>query len=725
MKILFVVPHYYPMIGGVESYVQTLAAGLKKEHEVVIVTSGNKTETTTHQGIKIYHLPYRLRLSNTPMGLLWYFRLRRIVKRERPDLINAHSPVPYMADMAQLARRGTPFVATYHSGSMVKGKGGIVDTVLKVYERWLLPGLFNKARAVIAIDQPFAKKHTDSPSKVAFIPPGIDTELFKPQPTKKTVDVTFVGRIEHTSEWKGLDVLLKAVAHNPQVSLRVIGDGDAIEYYRQMTDELGIEKNVTFTGPLRGEELANAYRSSRIVVLPSKTESESFGMVLAEAQACGVAVIGSRIGGIPNVILEGKTGLLVPPNQPKSLATAIAGLLEEKERCKAYGEAGVHHAREAFSQVHLIQATDELFKKVVKTRIVHVASNYPPRLGGLENVVKELAVQQHLDGRDVRVITSRLGYSSEYQDDVPVTHLRAIEIAHTPLMPGLLGQLLKIQRGDIVHVHVAQAFVPEMVRFASRLKGFRYVAHVHLDVAPSGPAGLLLKVYKPLLLGPMLRGAQYTIVFTEEQRQQMIRKYRLQSSRVVIVPNGVAERFYHTLPRSLHRTPRLLFVGRLSLQKNLPLLLNALDGISSQFDTRIVGDGELRDEYEALTRRLKLKNVHFHGRQDGDDLRRQYQEADIFVLPSEREGMPLVLLEAMAAALPIVGTDVTGIRDVVVDGKTGRLVPFGDVEAFRSAITEVTEDAKTYHTMSQAALEEAGQYSWSVVSRRFEKLYEA
>ena len=64
------------------------------------------------------------------------------------------------------------------------------------------------------------------------------------------------------------------------------------------------------------------------------------------------------------------------------------------------------------------------------------------------------------------------------------------------------------------------------------------------------------------------------------------------------------------------------------------------------------------------------------------------------------------------------------LLDVVVDGKTGRLVPFGDVEAFRSAITEVTEDAKTYHTMSQAALEEAGQYSWSVVSRRFEKLYE-
>lgn len=725
MKILFVVPHYYPMIGGVENYVQTLANGLKKKHEIVVVTSGSRAEITTHQGVKIYRLPYRLKLSNTPIGIMWYFRLRRIVRHERPDLINAHSPVPYMADIARLARRGTPFVTTYHSGSMVKGGGGLIDGILRMYERRLLPRLFNGSRAVVAIDQPFARRHATDTSKVTYIPPGIDTELFAPRPTKKTVDVTFVGRIERTSEWKGLDVLLKAVAYDSQAYVQIIGDGNAIGQYRQLAKKLGIEKNVTFTGALRGEALADAYRRSRLVVLPSKTESESFGMVLAEAQACGVAVIGSKIGGIPKVIADGKTGLLVPPSQPKALAEAITYLLKEREQRKAYGDAGVRHAREAFSQGRLVRDTEELFKTVVKPRIVHVSSNYPPRLGGLENVVKELATQQHRTGRDVRVITSRLGYHSGYKDEVPVTRLRAVEIAHTPLLPALLPQLLRVEKSDVVHVHVAQAFVPEVVWLASRIKGFRYVAHVHLDVAPSGPAGLLLKIYKPLLLGPMLRAAVHTIVFTQEQRQQMMKKYQLQAGRVVVVPNGVAERFYHTLPRSLHRVPRLLFVGRLSMQKNIPLFLNALDGISSQFDTRIVGDGELRPEHEALARNLKLKNVHFYGRRDGEDLRRHYHEADIFVLPSEREGMPLVLLEAMAAALPIVGTDVTGIRDVVIDGQTGRLAPFGDVAAFRSALIEISEDTKAYRAMSQAALAEAEQYSWLIVARRFEELYEA
>lgn len=724
MKILFVVPHYYPMIGGVESYVQTLANGLKGKHQIVVVTSGAKAEKVTHDGVILYRLPHRLRFSNTPIGFLWYFRLRRIIKREQPDVINAHSPVPYMADMARLACQGVPFVVTYHAGSMVKGNGGLVDTLLGLYEYRLLPALFHTVRAVVAIDQPFVKKHIADDSKVTFIPPGIDTDLFRPKQSKKTVDVTFVGRIERTSEWKGLDVLLKAVAIDKETTLQVIGDGDAIDWYKDLARELGIEKNVVFAGLLRGESLADAYRRSRIVVLPSKTESESFGMVLAEAQACGVAVIGSRIGGIPNVILENETGVLVPPNQPQALADAIHELLQSKARIKAYGEAGSRHARTAFSQERLIDDTEKLFKKVVQPRIVHVSSNYPPRLGGLENVVKELATQQQQAGRDVRVVTSRLGYYPEYRDVVPVTRLWALEIAHTPLMPGLLPQLLKLGKTDIVHVHVAQAFVPEVVQLASRIKGFRYIAHVHLDIAPSGPAGLLLKAYKPLLLGPMLRGALRTVIFTQEQRQLMINKYRLQDAKVVIVPNGVAAQFYYAHPRSLHTPPRLLFVGRLSKQKNLPLLLNALDGVSHKFDTRVIGDGELRSEHESLAKRLKLQNVQFYGRQDGEDLRKHYQEADVFILPSEREGMPLVLLEAMAMALPTVGTDVTGTRDVVHDGVTGYLVPLDDVQKFRQALEAIVSDDARYRAMSKQANKDAQQYSWKTVAKRFQELYE-
>ena len=85
--------------------------------------------------------------------------------------------------------------------------------------------------------------------------------------------------------------------------------------------------------------------------------------------------------------------------------------------------------------------------------------------------------------------------------------LAAWDIAHTAIIPGLLRQLLRKPRGSVVHLHIAQAFVPEMVYAAHLLRGLPYVAQLHLDVGPSGKAGFLLRVYKPLILKRVLRGA--------------------------------------------------------------------------------------------------------------------------------------------------------------------------------------------------------------------------
>lgn len=340
-------------------------------------------------------------------------------------------------------------------------------------------------------------------------------------------------------------------------------------------------------------------------------------------------------------------------------------------------------------------------------------------------MVEELAAHQHMNGEDVRVITSNLGMTPDYEDRVPVERLRAIEIAHTPLMPGLFFRLLRVKKNDIVHAHVAQAFMPEMVYLASKIRGFKYVTHVHLDIAPSGAAGVLLKIYKPLILRAVLRAAKFVVVFSEEQKAVMMEKYGLSSDRVRVIPNGVDEAFYHTQPRALHTFPRLLFVGRLSHQKNLSQLLGALEGISDKFETRLVGDGELRTSLEQKTQELGLKNVHFMGRKDGEALKELYRESDIFVLPSEREGMPLVLLEALAMALPIVGTDVTGTRDLVVPGTNGLLAPLGDTETYRTALLDIIRDPARYRRMSQQALADAQQYSWAKVVQRFGELYEA
>jgi glycosyltransferase involved in cell wall biosynthesis len=374
--------------------------------------------------------------------------------------------------------------------------------------------------------------------------------------------------------------------------------------------------------------------------------------------------------------------------------------------------------------------------------VVHVAAHYPPSLGGLEKVVETLAVAQSKRGLDVEVLTSRDGQprnarsksAADRSARLPVGHesaqpsprvrwFRSWNVAHTPVMPGLAVALLRLPRRSIIHLHVAQAFVPEVVFAAHLLRRHRYVAHLHLDVGPSGRAGFLLKIWKPLVLGPVLRRAAMVVVFSQEQREMTAARYRIDPRRVAVIPNGVDLTRFSGAERILHSPPRLLFVGRLSPQKNVMLLLRALDGVSADFNTTLVGDGELEGELRQAATDLGLKNVVFHGRADGTELLELYQNADIFVLPSEREGMPLVLLEALAMGLPIVATDVPGNRDVVLDGQNGALVPPGDPDRLRQALVCVASDLGQYRRLSVRSRQLARKYSWDAIQAEFERLY--
>jgi glycosyltransferase involved in cell wall biosynthesis len=358
-------------------------------------------------------------------------------------------------------------------------------------------------------------------------------------------------------------------------------------------------------------------------------------------------------------------------------------------------------------------------------RIVHVTAHYPPFLGGLEKVVEALAVNQKMQGLDVEVLTSLDGQRTA--DDSGgtgfVRRLRAWEVAHTVIMPGLVGELLRLPERSVVHLHIARAFVPEVVYAAHILRGLPYVAHLHLDFGPSGRAGFMLRAYKPLLLAPVLRAAAAVVTFTDGQRSTVASTYGVDPARIAVIPNGVDGTFFYAGPRSLHSRPRLLFVGRLAVQKNLLLFLRALDGVSEQFETTLVGEGELQAELRQAVTDMRLRNVRFHGRADGAELRELYRSADVFVLPSEREGMPLVLLEALAMALPIVATDIPGNRDVVVHGQNGILTPLGLPSALRQALFSVTGDPDRYARMSEMSRQLANKYSWRAVGAEFERLY--
>ena len=197
-------------------------------------------------------------------------------------------------------------------------------------------------------------------------------------------------------------------------------------------------------------------------------------------------------------------------------------------------------------------------------------------------------------------------------------------------MPSLPGSLSRLSVGTVIHLHVAQAFVPEVVYLTHLRHKVPYVAHLHIDVGPSGPAGWLLKLYKPYILKYVLRAAA-SVVCSRRHGVAVGKKYGIDGERIHVIPNGVDEGFFfYGLgdPRSTSSVVR----GQARHPKNLPLLLRALVGISDRFETTLVGVGEL-EQIGEMAESLHLRNVRFHGRADGEELLSLYRRSDILFCP--------------------------------------------------------------------------------------------
>jgi L-malate glycosyltransferase len=171
------------------------------------------------------------------------------------------------------------------------------------------------------------------------------------------------------------------------------------------------------------------------------------------------------------------------------------------------------------------------------------------------------------------------------------------------------------------------------------------------------------------------------------------------------------------------RRRRILVVARLFERKGVQHVLHALAGLRHDHEVHVVGTGPYLPALVALARDLSV-DVRFHGWIDpaSDQLAALYETADIFVLPSDVEDFPMVLLEAMAAGLAIVTTRGTGCDEVVAD--TGVLVDPGDVAALRAAILALTRDPQRCRLLGRAARQRLlTEFSWAGVARRYAGLY--
>jgi glycosyltransferase involved in cell wall biosynthesis len=204
-------------------------------------------------------------------------------------------------------------------------------------------------------------------TKSVLIRPAIDSEMLSAAKVSMSVErarrILFVGRL---IKRKGVDVLLDAfaelLASMPDVELDIVGDGPLMLPLRNQAERSGIGGKVSFHGTLTGPRLHDRFAQSDVLAMPSRStpdDVEGFGTVFLEAGLFGKPVVGTRTGGIPEAVLDEKTGLLVPDGDSHALAEALRRILNDQELCRRMGREG---RERVISEFTLAQAVNMIEK---------------------------------------------------------------------------------------------------------------------------------------------------------------------------------------------------------------------------------------------------------------------------------------------------------------------------------------------------------------------------
>ena len=196
------------------------------------------------------------------------------------------------------------------------------------------------------------------------------------------------------------------------------------------------------------------------------------------------------------------------------------------------------------------------------------------------------------------------------------------------------------------------------------------------------------------------RAADLIVLTTESDRRYVVSRYRINPAKIKLLPNAVDVSLFRPMPDLGGEPKRLSFVGRLEPQKNLFTLLDAVKGLDVEL--AIYGDGLLRDRLQQHATVEGMRNATFRGRIPNNALPAELNRSAAFVLASHYEGNPKALLEAMACGLPVIGSNVDGIRQVITHRENGYLCP-PTVEGVRGAIQTVLNDPALMAKMGQQA----------------------
>ena len=376
-KVALLTREYPPEVyGGAGVHVEYLAANLAPLVDLSVHCMGKPRSNA------VAHSPWPLLQEANPALQFLSTDLSMVAALEGVQVAHSHTWYANLAGHLSSLLYGIPHIATVHSLEPLRpwkaeqlGGGYALSS-------WAEKVSVEGAAAIVAVSEGMRADFLSAypavdPAKVQVIYNGIDAEQYSPDPATDVLErygvdrsrpsVVFVGRI---TRQKGVPVLLRAAAHlDPEVQLVLCaGAPDTPELGAEvagLVEELRRTRSgvIWLSGMLSKREVIQLLSHSTLFACPSVYEP--LGIVNLEAMACGTAVVASKTGGIPEVVADGETGLLVPPDDPAALAESINAMTRDPDRAKAMGTAGRERAKTMFDWAKIAEQTAELYRTVI------------------------------------------------------------------------------------------------------------------------------------------------------------------------------------------------------------------------------------------------------------------------------------------------------------------------------------------------------------------------
>lgn len=299
-----------------------------------------------------------------------------------------------------------------------------------------------------------------------------------------------------------------------------------------------------------------------------------------------------------------------------------------------------------------------------------------------------------------------------------------VRIEYLDKKPGLdlsmlpkLTRLMKQEKPDVVHSHLS---VIKYVGLAAKLAGVKHIHTVH-NVAHEEAEGPLQKITNKFYFR---QGWSVPVALSPEVKKTILDLYGLPEEKVPVIYNGID--LSRCLPKQVYAAEplTLIHIGRFNVQKNHRGLLEAFQKLLKQIPDcrlRLLGDGELWEETVAYARELGVAdNVEFLGSQS--NVYPYLQQADIFLLPSLFEGMPMTIIEAMGTGLPVVASAVGGVPDMLRHGESGILVSC-DPEEVSRVCAELAGDENLRKKLGENARRDSVRFSADYMARQYWEEY--